>query len=188
MTARHEEKKEHHQKYNLGSMVHWEKQSISSWHCNSDKRPRYHRQMHFIVKQILMKCLDLRMSTIFYFDQEYFIIPRSKVSFLTFLLPSFYRCKTWDLKVYKLWLRIKRSNCESGPPLSTEVDLRTCRACFQPGLVFDPVNKHCNVALNGNPSFCSSLLLVSGRQQVKSTSSSPLLFRYPLASWHLCQY
>lgn len=81
MIARHEEKKEHHQKDNSGSMAHQEKQSVTNWNYNSDKRPRYHEQMHFIVKQILMKCLNLRMSTIFYFDHKYFIIPGSKVFF-----------------------------------------------------------------------------------------------------------
>jgi len=66
MIVMHEERNVH-QKYNSGSMTYWEKQCISSWNYNSEKRPWYRKQMHFIVKQILMKCLNLRMSTIFYF-------------------------------------------------------------------------------------------------------------------------
>lgn len=49
------------------------------------------RQMHFIVKQILMKCLNLRMSTIFYFDQEYFIIPGSKGALSDLFIPFPFR-------------------------------------------------------------------------------------------------
>lgn len=88
MIARHEEEGEHHQKCSSGSVAHREKQSVSSWNYNSDERPRYRKQMHFIVTQILMKCLNLKMSAGFYFDQEYFIIPGSKGFFLNFLFPS----------------------------------------------------------------------------------------------------
>lgn len=72
-------------------MVHQEKRSISSWHYNSDKGPGDCRQMHFIVKQILMKCLNLRMSTIFYFDQEYLIIPGSKEFLSDLFIPFPFR-------------------------------------------------------------------------------------------------
>lgn len=47
--------------------------------------------MHFIVKQILMKCLNLRMSTIFYFDQEYLIIPGSKEFLSDLFIPFPFR-------------------------------------------------------------------------------------------------
>lgn len=127
--------------------------------------------MHFTVWQILMKCLNLEISTISYFDQEYFTTPRSKGFFSEFFIP--FKDKTPDLKVYKLWLFALTQNGKDLTVKVAPLSMGWTRCCFQPALVLDSakvnikVNTQMYVALNGNAHFCSSLLLVSGRQQVK---------------------